>query len=65
MNKKDTDKATKTIYYAFKQKVDVPQDMTDDQIENMIREMCQTSYGSIDDDYMWSDTDNLFEWTYI
>lgn len=45
----------KTIYYAIVQKMEVPDNMTDEEIDQKIFEM---SPGS---DYMWSEKDNLLD----
>ena len=53
--KKNNNK-TKTIYYAFVQKMEVPENLTDEEIDDLIFK--KITPGA---DYMWSDKPDLFD----
>ena len=46
----------KTIYYAFVQKLEVPDNATEEEIYNLVFEKIQKPV-----DYMWSEEPNLFD----
>ena len=50
----------KKIWYAIVQTIEVPDDATDDEIDDIIVAIA-TENGTLDEgrDYMWSDKDNL------
>ena len=45
----------KTIYYAFVQKLDVPDNATEEEIDDLVFEKIQEPV-----DYIWSEKPNLF-----
>ena len=47
---------TRTIYYAFVQKMEVPENLTDEEIDDLIFKKIKPGT-----DYMWSDEPNLFD----
>ena len=49
-------KQTKTIYYAFVQKLEVPENLTDGEIDRLVFESIEPGA-----DYMWSEKSDLFE----
>ena len=46
----------KTIYYAFVQKLEVPENLTDGEIDRLVFESIESGA-----DYMWSDEPDLFD----
>ena len=54
--KKKVKNNTKTIYYAFVQKMEVPENLTDEEIDDLIFK--KITPGA---DYMWSDKSDLFD----
>ena len=52
--------ATKTIYYAIVEKMEVPVDATDKDIDDILMVLA-TNNGTLDEgkDYMWSHNDDL------
>ena len=53
-------KHTKTVYYAIVEKMEVPIDATDDDIEDiLVRKATNNGTLNYGKDYMWSYTDNL------
>ena len=46
----------KTIYYAFIQKLEVPENLSDDEIDKLIFEKIQAPV-----DYIWSEKPDLFD----
>lgn len=53
-------KKTKTIYYAIINKIEVPANFTDEQIDNILM-IKATKNGTLEEgrDYIWSDKDDL------
>jgi hypothetical protein len=48
-------KKTKTVYYAFVQELEVPENLTDEEIDSLVFEKIKPGA-----DYVWSDRDDLF-----
>ena len=53
---------TKTIWYAIVEKMEVPVEATDDDIDNILI-IKATNNGTLDEgkDYIWSDKDNILD----
>ena len=49
-------KDTKTIYYAFIQKLEVPINATEEEIDNLVFEAIESGT-----DYIWSEKPDLFD----
>ena len=52
----------KKIYYCIVEKIEVPDEMTDDEIDRLICEKAFDKKTDTPKDYMWSDKDNLLEY---
>lgn len=50
----------KTAYYAFVQKIEVPENLTEEEIDDYIFNRIFQENGEKPADYIWSDKDNLF-----
>ena len=46
----------KTIYYAFVQKIEVPENLSDEEIDNLVFETIEPGT-----DYIWSEKPDLFD----
>ncbi len=54
-----TDK-TKTIYYAFVQKLEVPENLTEEEIDDFVFNHTFNKNDEMPADYIWSEKPNLF-----
>ena len=50
----------KTIYYAYVQKVEVPDDATEEEIDDLVFNRTFHENGGEPADYIWSEKPNLF-----
>ena len=46
----------KTIYYAFVQKIEVPEDLSEEEIDNLVVKAIEP-----ETDYIWSEKPDLFD----
>ncbi len=53
---KKKNKKTKTIYYAFVQKMEVPENLTEKEIDDFVFKKIKAGA-----DYMWSEEPDLFD----
>ena len=50
----------KTIYYAFVQKIEVPDDLTEEEIDDLVFKQLLDQV-KVSTDYMWSEEPDLFD----
>ena len=50
----------KTIYYAFVQKLEVPENLTEEEIDNFVFNQTFNKNDEKPADYIWSEKPNLF-----
>ncbi len=60
IHKKKAVSPTKTIYYAYVQKVEVPADTPEEKIDDLIFSLTVHKNDEKPTDYIWSEKPNLF-----